>query len=82
MGTCGGNLNLNSGCEQGCHTVKCIGSNSKQLFSHHSQEQGKDVHSHHFLSMSIDDAGQCNKARERNKSYINWKCWSMEGSVH
>lgn len=38
--TCGGNTKLrslykcpDSGCEQGCYTVKCLGSNSKELFS-------------------------------------------------
>ena len=41
-GTCGRNPKLrslsecpDSGCEQGCHTVKCLGSISEQLFSHH-----------------------------------------------
>ena len=71
MGTCGRNLNLDSGCEQDYHTVKCIGSSSKQLFCDRSQKQGKDNYSHHFLSKSIDDPGQCNKTREKKKQKLH-----------
>lgn len=78
MGICVRNLNLDSGCEQDYHTVKCIGSSSKELFCDHSQEQGKDNYSHYFLSKSIDDPGQCNETREKkNRSYIDLN--SVEG---
>lgn len=78
MGTCGRNLNLNSGYEQDYHTVKRIGNSSKQLFCDCNEKQGKDTYSHHFLSKSTDYPGQYNKTRgKKNRSYIDLN--SVEG---